>query len=336
MENAQEEFLKIFTAELAERFTSKEIQEIQNLLAYSLKGFTITKTGKELVVYRDDNVKLLKYFFAAKEVKGCSKRTLQYYGQTLKEFLTVTQNAELTKIDALGIQYYLSTKKRDGVSNVCLNNLRRNLSSFFGWLQKNKFRADNPIEQIPKVKVPKRRREAFSEEELEKIRGEADVRERAIVEVLLSTGCRISELCGIERSQVDFGRGEASVIGKGNKERTVYFNQASLFYLQKYLDTRTDSTPALFVSELNYAQIGKRPMAVSGIEIIVRELGKRAGVKKVHPHRFRHTFATKALSRGMPIELIQQLLGHEHVDTTLIYAKVDESQLRYAHDKYCY
>lgn len=331
MPDVKDEFLREFNNKLLRNFSALQIQEINQALMLCLHGITMTKQCTDLVVHRDDNVKILKYFFAAKQVAGLSKRSLEYYSSTLSDFLNVLGNVELTKVDAIAIQYFLAQKKQKGIKNVSIDNHRRNLSTFFTWLHKNKFRSDNPMDLIPRIKFSKHSREAIPEEDLEKIRQDCDIRERAIVEVLLSTGCRVGEIVRLEKQQVDFEKGEAIVLGKGNKERKVFFNEKAKFYLQQYLATRHDNNPALFVSK----QHPYRKLEISAIEIIIRELGQRVGIK-IFPHKFRHTFATRAINRGMPIEVLQRLLGHENLDTTTIYAKVNDEEVKYSHGKYCY
>lgn len=331
MPDVKDEFLREFNDKLLRNFSALQIQEINQALMLCLHGITMTKQCTDLVVHRDDNVKILKYFFAAKQVAGLSKRSLEYYSSTLSDFLNVLGNVELTKVDAIAIQYFLAQKKQKGIKNVSIDNHRRNLSTFFTWLHKNKFRSDNPMDLIPRIKFSKHSREAIPEEDLEKIRQDCDIRERAIVEVLLSTGCRVGEIVRLEKQQVDFEKGEAIVLGKGNKERKVFFNEKAKFYLQQYLATRHDNNPALFVSK----QHPYRKLEISAFEIIIRELGRRVGIK-IFPHKFRHTFATRAINRGMPIEVLQRLLGHENLDTTTIYAKVNDEEVKYSHGKYCY
>lgn len=331
MPDVKDEFLREFNNKLLRNFSALQIQEINQALMLCLHGITMTKQCTDLVVHRDDNVKILKYFFAAKQVAGLSKRSLEYYSSTLSDFLNVLGNVELTKVDVIAIQYFLAQKKQKGIKNVSIDNHRRNLSTFFTWLHKNKFRSDNPMDLIPRIKFSKHSREAIPEEDLEKIRQDCDIRERAIVEVLLSTGCRVGEIVRLEKQQVDFEKGEAIVLGKGNKERKVFFNEKAKFYLQQYLATRHDNNPALFVSK----QRPYRKLEISAIEIIIRELGQRVGIK-IFPHKFRHTFATRAINRGMPIEVLQRLLGHENLDTTTIYAKVNDEEVKYSHGKYCY
>lgn len=331
MPDVKDEFLREFNNKLLRNFSALQIQEINQALMLCLHGITMTKQCTDLVVHRDDNVKIIKYFFAAKQVAGLSKRSLEYYSSTLSDFLNVLGNVELTKVDVIAIQYFLAQKKQKGIKNVSIDNHRRNLSAFFTWLHKNKFRSDNPMDLIPRIKFSKHSREAIPEEDLEKIRQDCDIRERAIVEVLLSTGCRVGEIVRLEKQQVDFEKGEAIVLGKGNKERKVFFNEKAKFYLQQYLATRHDNNPALFVSK----QHPYRKLEISAFEIIIRELGRRVGIK-IFPHKFRHTFATRAINRGMPIEVLQRLLGHENLDTTTIYAKVNDEEVKYSHGKYCY
>ena len=332
MTDVKDEFLRNLNAKLLKNFSAPQIQDINQALMLCLHGITMTKQCTDLVVHRDDNTKILKYYFAAKQVAGLSKRSLEFYSSTLSDFLNVVGNVELTKVDVIAIQYFLAQKKQKGIKNVTIDNHRRNLSAFFGWLHKNKFRSDNPMDLIPRIKFSKRTREAVPEEDLEKIRQVCDIRERALIEVLLSTGCRVGEIVRLERQQVDLERGEAIVLGKGNKERKVFLNEKAKFYLQQYLATRNDNNPALFVSRKRHHP---KKLEISAIEIIIRKVGRRAGVK-IFPHKLRHTFATRAINRGMPIEVLQRLLGHESLDTTTIYAKVNDEEVKYSHGKYCY
>lgn len=323
--------MRNFNSKLMKYFSASEIQDINDALMSCLYGITMTKECTDLVVHKDDNEKILKYFFAAKSVAGLSPNSIKFYMNTIKDFLNIAGNVELTKVDTIAIQYYLAQKKQMGVKNISLDNSRRVLRAFFSWLSKNKFRLDNPVDLIPCIKFNRNTRKPLSDEDLEKIREACDVRERAIIETFLSTGCRVSEIAGLERREVDFARGEAVVLGKGNKERKVFFNETAKFHLQRYLEARTDNNPALFVTPRRpYTQLSK-----ASIELIVRGLGEKIGLK-IFPHKLRHTFATCAINRGMPIEVLQRLMGHEDMNTTTIYAKVNENEIKYSHGKYCY
>ena len=222
-----------------------------------------------------------------------------------------------------------------GWTAVNANNYRRIWSSFFTWSFNEKQIEDNPMIHIKPIKGEKHVRMPFSEEEMERLRNSCqDIRERAMLEFFFSTACRVAEVASLQLSEVNLPEQCAKVMGKGRKERIVYLNAKAMLYLKEYLESRTDNCPSLFIGYAHQSKKQPRPLSISGFEIILRELGKRAGVKNVHPHRFRHTAATYALRRGMPIEQVQQMLGHEKIETTLIYAKINTASLKANHAKF--
>ena len=222
-------------------------------------------------------------------------------------------------------------QSRSGASKVTIDNIRRILSSFFAWLEDEDYIPKSPVRRIHKVKTCKTVKETYSDEALELMRDNSEcVRDLAIIDMLASTGIRVGELVKLNRTDVDFENRECVVLGKGNKQRKVYFDARTKIHLQNYLKSRTDSCEALFVS----LQKPFNRLLISGVEIRLRELGKRLDMNKVHPHKFRRTLATMAIDKGMPIEQVQQLLGHQSVDTTLQYAMVNQNNVKLSHHRY--
>lgn len=302
------------------------------------------------------NENLLKKFIIAKAVEGCSARTVEYYTLCCKQIMQQI-GKNLRDITADDIRLYMALRhQRDGVTSTTVNNEIRCMSSFFTWLLNEEFIDKNPMAKIQRMKEEKKQRKAFSDMEVELLRSACrDNRERAIIEVLLSTGCRVSEFCHIRISDIE--EGSLVVRGKGDKDRRVYLNAKATVAIQQYLAERRDENPYLFpkgigitktdrhgVSQKDMHEWYKNPVYVdpnncpiiSSIEANVRKIGRRAGVKNTHPHRFRRTCATFALRRGMPIEQVSKMLGHEQLNTTKIYLDLDEKDLEAAHRKYVY
>ena len=227
---------------------------------------------------------------------------------------------------------YLSQYQAESnASKVTIDNIRRNLSSFFSWLEDENYILKSPVRRIHKIKATLCVKDTFTDEELEKMRDATYcIRDLAIIDLLASTGMRVGELVTLNRDDINFIERECIVLGKGDKERTVYFDARTKIHLKAYLDSRNDDCESLFVSIRN----PKRRLQIGGIEILIRKLGKSLGIKKAHPHKFRRTLATGAIDKGMPIEQVQHLLGHRRIDTTLMYAMVKESNVKAAHRKY--
>ena len=222
-------------------------------------------------------------------------------------------------------------QKRSGASKVTIDNIRRILSSFFAWLEDEDYIVKSPVRRIHKVKSCKTVKETYSDEALEIMRDSAEsIRDLAIIDMLVSTGIRVGELVKLNRGDIDFENRECVVLGKGNKQRKVYFDARTKIHLQRYLQSRTDDNEALFVS----LQRPYNRLLISGVEIRLRELGRKLDIHKVHPHKFRRTLATMAIDKGMPIEQVQQLLGHQSVDTTLQYAIVNQANVKLSHKRF--
>ena len=274
---------------------------------------------------------LLQKFLEAKRIEGCSEKTLTYYQNTINRMLTET-GKEVTHIMTEDLRSYLTDyQKQNNLSRVTVDNVRRILSSFFSWLEDEEYLIKSPIRRIHKVKTTSSIKDTYSDEDLEKMRDSCEEkRDLALIDMLASTGMRVGELVLLNQSDIDFNERECKVLGKGNKERIVYFDARTKIHLQEYLDGRDDDCEALFVS----LKTPHTRLTIGGVESRVREIGKRLDIEKVHPHKFRRTLATKAIDKGMPIEQLQQLLGHKRIDTTLQYAMVKQSNVKLAHKKY--
>lgn len=268
---------------------------------------------------------------SAKRIEGRSEKTLAYYRSIVKK-MTDKIGKAVNRITTDDLRRYLSEyQEGNGSSKVTIDNIRRILSTFFGWLEDEDYIIKSPVRRIHKVKTGKTIKETYTDEELELMRDCCtESRDLAIIDMLASTGMRIGEMVLLNRDDVNFNERECTVLGKGDKERIVYFDARTKMHLQNYLNSREDSNSALFVS-LN---VPHNRISIGGIEVRLREIGDRLGIQKVHPHKFRRTLATMAIDKGMPIEQLQHLLGHQRIDTTLHYAMVKESNVKLAHKKY--
>ena len=282
-------------------------------------------------VKNEDQFSLVKSFIAAKRVEGCSEKTVRYYDSTIRNVIAVI-GKEIKHVTTDDLRLYLDDyQSKSNVSKVTIDNVRRILSSFFSWLEDEDYISKSPVRRIHKVKTCKTVKETYSDEALELMRDNSEcIRDLAIIDLLASTGMRVGELVRLNRSDIDFEGRECIVLGKGNKQRKVYFDARAKIHIQNYLDSRIDENEALFVS----LQKPYDRLQISGVEIRLRELGRRLNINRVHPHKFRRTLATVAIDKGMPIEQVQQLLGHQSVDTTLQYAMVNQANVKSSHRKY--
>ena len=305
-----------------------QTEKLQEVLAHALFGYEVAKTDK------DENVSeqnLVDLFLSAKRIEGCSEKSLKYYESTILAMLDALHK-EVKQIDTDDIRSYLTEyQARKKSSKVTIDNIRRILSSFFSWLEDEDYILKSPVRRIHKVKTGTNIKETYSDEALELMRDNCtELRDLAMIDMLASTGMRVGEMVLLNREDINFNERECVVFGKGDKERIVYFEARTKIHLQNYLQSRTDDDPALFVS----LQAPHSRLSIGGIEVRLRQMGKRLGLNKVHPHKFRRTLATMAIDKGMPIEQLQQLLGHKRIDTTLQYAMVKQSNVKIAHRKY--
>lgn len=277
------------------------------------------------------NEEYLDMFIAAKSIEGCSERTIEYYRVTISNlFKEIYVPVRQITTDDLR-EYLANYQKKNGCSKVTVDNIRRNLSSFFSWLEDEDHILKSPIRRIHKVRTGTKVKETLTDENVELLRDNCKhIRDLAIIDFLYSTGIRVGELVNLNLEDIDFEERECVVYGKGNKERRVYFDARAKIHLQEYIQSRTDNNPALFVT----LDKPHTRLQISGVEICLRNLGRKLNIDKVHPHKFRRSMATKAIDKGMPIEQVQRLLGHQQIDTTMHYAMVNQNNVKNSHRRY--
>jgi len=277
------------------------------------------------------NARYLEMFLMAKRIEGCSERTIAYYKVTAEKMLeNITK--PLRKMTTEDLRSYLSFyQSQNDCSKVTVDNVRRNLSSFFSWLEEEDHILKSPIRRIHKIKSKTTVKETITDENIEKLRdGCAEARDLAIIDLLYSTGIRVGELVNLDIEDINFEERECIVYGKGDKERKVYFDARTKLHLQLYLQSRNDDNRALFVTlDKPHARL-----KISGVEIRLRKLGRKLNMERIHPHKFRRTMATRAIDKGMPIEQVQKLLGHQQIDTTMKYAMVNQTNVKMSHRKF--
>ena len=276
------------------------------------------------------NEEYLQMFLDAKSIEGCSQRTIKFYQYSIQAMFRMV-TTPVRSISTEEMRRFMTEYQREhNCSKVTLNNYRRNLNSFFAWLEEENHILKSPMKRIHNIKTNKVVKEVISEEQIEKLRDACDnLRDLAILDLLYSSGMRIGELVNLNRRDINLDDLECVVFGKGGKERRAYFDAKTKHDLEKYLASRDDDDPALFVS-LDSPHVR---LALGRIEQIFRLLGRSIGIR-VHPHKFRRSMATRALNKGMPIEQVQKLLGHNQLDTTLIYAQVSQDNVKSAHQRY--
>lgn len=320
MENTITEIMN----EMAEYLSAEQQKKLQQVLIAKLAE-NRTKTAPAT------NEDYKKLFLNSKKIEGCSERTLLYYGTTLDHFFT-TIHEPARRITTEQIRTYLADyQKINDCSNATVDNIRRNISSFFSWMEEEDHLLKSPMHRIHKIKTVKQVKEVISDETIEKLRDSCHcTRDLAMIDLLYSTGMRVGELVKLNIRDVNFEERECIVFGKGDKERRVYFDAKSKLHLQEYLLERSDDNPALFVT----LDSPHTRLKISGVEIRLRELGKSIDAGRIHPHKFRRTMATRAIDKGMPIEQVQKILGHSQIDTTMQYAIVNQNNVKTAHRKF--
>ena len=319
-----EEKVVVILNEMSEYLSVPQMKKLQEVM---LRVFSDRAEDKKTI----SNVEYLQMFLDAKTVEGCSVRTIQYYRTTIEQMLkSVTE--PIRKVTTEEMRTYLSEyQKINNCSKVTVDNVRRNISSFFSWLEEENYILKSPMRRIHKIKTNQQVKEIITDEEIEKLRDRCLCkRDLAMIDLLYSTGIRVGELVNLNISDVDFDSRECVVFGKGGKERKVYFDAKAKLHLQSYIEGRSDNNPALFVAlDAPYDRL-----KISGVEIRIRELGRSINLSKIHPHKFRRSMATRAIDKGMPIEQVQRLLGHSQIDTTMRYAMVNQNNVKVSHGRY--
>ena len=314
--------------EMLAHLDNHQMEQLHKILLRHLQGVTAAAHPRQEA---DDGISLLVSFIAAKRVEGCSSKSLRYYESTIQNMLSAVEKP-VKHITTDDLRRYLDKYQQNGgAGKVTIDNIRRILSSFFSWLEEENLILKSPVRRIHKVKTGSTVKETYSDEALELMRDHCgSIRDLAIIDLLASTGMRVGELVKLNRADIDFSNRECIVFGKGDKERKVYFDARTKIHLQNYITGRVDENPALFVT----LQKPHERLQISGVEIRLRELGRKLNIPKVHPHKFRRTLATMAIDKGMPIEQVQRLLGHQSVDTTLQYAMVNQNNVKNSHRRY--
>ena len=306
-----------------------QLKQLKQILEQTLLLYEVSEST--LMPETDDSNDLIAKFISAKRIEGCSEKTIKYYQTTIDAMVT-SLNKSVRQIRTEELRAYLTEyQSRNRSSRVTIDNIRRIFSSFFSWLEDEDYIIKSPVRRIHKVKTATSIKETYSDEDLERMRDNCkELRDLAMIDMLASTGMRVGEMVLLNRDDIDFAERECMVFGKGDKERMVYFDARAKLHLQQYLSSRTDDNPALFVT----LRAPHERLHIGGIEHRLREIGKHLNIHRVHPHKFRRTLATMASDKGMPIEQLQRLLGHQRIDTTLQYAMVKQSNVKTAHRKY--
>lgn len=319
----EEKLVRILN-EMAEVLNIAQLKKLQEVLLKHL-------TEKEAKQQEIDNTEYVKLFLDAKKIEGCSDRTLKYYRVTVEHMLRQILSP-IRKITTEEIRAYLvDYQKINNCSKVTVDSIRRNISSFFSWLEEEDYILKSPMKRIHKIKTKTVVKNTISDEDIEKLRDHcSNIRDLAMIDLLYSTGMRVGELVNLNIDNVDMEQRECIVYGKGDKERKVYFDAKAKIHLLNYLNSRSDTNPALFVT----LDAPHERLKISGVEIRIRELGRKLGLERIHPHKFRRTMATRAIDKGMPIEQVQKILGHSQIDTTMQYAIVNQTNVKISHQKF--
>ena len=318
---------QVFMLEAEKRFgsvvTADTLSQLMPILGDIMNEFDVEQVSEEHI-----NYDLLEAFLSAKEVEGRSPKTLERYKYVIRRVLTDCGRTT-NHITVYHIRTYFMKEKQRGISNSTLEGTRSILLSYFSWLHKEGLINSNPMANLSTIKCEKIVRKPYQEEDIECLKESCkSVRDKALIMFLLSTGCRVSEVCNLNRTSIRFSALECTVVGKGNKERIVYLSPATAMMLKRYLDQRKDDNVALF--------IGKRleRLQPGGVRSMLRQLERKTGVANVHPHRFRRTLATNLISRGMAIQEVAAVLGHDRLDTTMKYVYLENSTVKNSYRKY--
>lgn len=316
--------------EMINLLNNMQMEELHKVLLKKLQGLAFIEKSNNKNLDNEE-VDYCNIFICAKRVEGCSEKSIKYYKSTIENMLRVLDKPikHITTEDLRG--YLAEYHKRSDCSKVTIDNIRRILSTFFSWLEDENYVIKSPVRRIHKIRTGKILKEIYTDEHLEIMHDNCkEIRDLAIIDLLNSTGIRVGELVKLNIDDIDFNERECIVEGKGDKQRRVYFDAKTKIHLQNYLNSRVDDNKALFVSLIQpYNRLN-----ISEIEIRMRTLGKKLNINKLHPHKFKRTLATRAIDKGMPIEQVQHLLGHQKIDTTLQYAMVNQNNVKISHRKY--
>ena len=321
----KDELIDDVVREMLPHLDNSQAKQLKKVLKHHLECYDVQKGRGDEERMAEDNRGVVHAFISAKRIEGCSEKTLDYYRRTIEVMLDGVGKG-ISRIQTEDLRSYLTRYQADRKSSrVTIDNIRRILSSFFAWLEDEDFILKSPVRRIHKVKTASTIKETYTDED-----NCETLRDLALIDLLASTGMRVGELVLLNREDINFEERECVVFGKGSKERMVYFDARTKIHLQNYLEEREDDNHALFVS----LKVPYERLKIGGVESRLRELGRRLELPRVHPHKFRRTLATVAIDKGMPVEQLQRLLGHQRIDTTLQYAMVKQSNVKLAHRKF--
>lgn len=327
------EVISNITKDMEDSLTDYQLNKLKESLIINFEGVEFIIKTDELKHQEelDENKNMIDSFISSKQVEGCSERTIKYYKEIIEKFVN-SFDKSIKQISTNEIRNYLSNyKDNSSCGSTTIDNIRRVLSSFFSWLEDEDYIIKSPVRRIHKIKTAVVVKEVLTDENLERLRDECEnIRDLSLIELLISTGMRVGELVNLNINSLNFEDRSCIVLGKGNKEREVYFDAKTKLHLKEYISKRNDSNDALFVSMREPHQ----RLSISGIELIIRTLGINSNINKVHPHKFRRTLATMAIDKGMPVEQVQKLLGHVKIETTMHYALVNQSNVKISHRRY--
>ena len=327
------EVISNITKDMEDSLTDYQLNKLKESLIINFEGVEFIIKTDELKHQEelDENKNMIDSFISSKQVEGCSERTIKYYKEIIEKFVN-SFDKSIKQISTNEIRNYLSNyKDNSSCGSTTIDNIRRVLSSFFSWLEDEDYIIKSPVRRIHKIKTAVVVKEVLTDENLERLRDECEnIRDLSLVELLISTGMRVGELVNLNINSLNFEDRSCIVLGKGNKEREVYFDAKTKLHLKEYISKRNDSNDALFVSMREPHQ----RLSISGIELIIRTLGINSNINKVHPHKLRRTLATMAIDKGMPVEQVQKLLGHVKIETTMNYALVNQSNVKISHRRY--
>lgn len=329
--NVKEKIIQNVIQEMLPYLNNAQLTRLKKVISNNLASYSLNAKKEDNNLENESNIKLLDLFTTAKRIEGCSEKSLKYYRKAIEKML-IAIDKPIREIITEDLRNYMTRyQEENNTSKLTIDNMRRIFSSFFSWLEDEDYILKSPVRRIHKIKSPTIIKETYTDESLEIMRDSCGcLRDLALIDMLSSTGMRVGELVLLNKEDINFNERECIVFGKGNKERIVYFDARTKIHLSNYIESREDNEKALFVS----IRKPYKRMTIGGIEARLRNLGKRLNISKVHPHKFRRTLATIAIDKGMPIEQLQKLLGHQRIDTTLQYAMVKQSNVKLAHKKY--
>ena len=319
-------FASEMSKRLSDKLTAKDVELVVGELMFQLAHYDMLRRNDDYG--KQDFEDMLKLFADTKRIEGRSEKTMEHYLYILRRFHDYS-NTPIREITVFHIRQFLSYEKARGISDRTLTGYRDVFSSFFGWLHREGLLPHNPCANLMPIKYRKEIRKPYSDVDIEKLKEACtNIRDKAIISFLLSTGCRISEVCGLNRGDIDFSNLECTVLGKGNKERTVYIGDVAAMQLSEYLDSRKDSYEALFIGK------GSDRLQPHGVRTMLKRIEEKSGVENVHPHRFRRTLATNLITHGMPIQEVASVLGHDRIDTTMTYVYLDAFRVKSSYRRY--